>query len=381
MDFATTIFYIVLSLSLVLGVKTSITRSYFIKINSKSKKYVSINFGYFLLVSLLIFFAVFRYVYYGYGGTDAYTYVKEFQEIKGTFSDYLKMERYLKFWNYSESLFKALTLFCRNISSDYRIYFLFTYSLIVGGLLTFVYNTYHKKSNFLTLILLFCSYLYSYNVMRGWMSIAICMFALIDIKEHHWKKSLLFIIIATFFHTISLVFVLVWLACWIDFRYPHFFTRGRLIICVLFGNLAFFLGRSLFMMIVMSTKYSYYMDWFNMQMGLLGYIPTFFICVIAIFMYPKFKQEGGFASTAVVILAVDLGLMYCIVYLLGWRIHDYFAPVRMYMLSELYINVPKYFKEKKVIKMLINVFIIALFIQLLQELFQTAAVFPYILDI
>ena len=381
MDFVTLAFYIVLSFVLVFGVKISINKNYFLKIDSKSKSIASFNIGYFFLASIFIFFAVFRYVYNGYGGTDAYSYVTFFQEINGSVFDYFKIERFLKFWNYSESLFNIITLIFRRISADYHLYFLFTYGLIVVGLFSFVYNTYDKKSNFLTLILLFCSYLHSYNVMRGWMSIAICMFALIDIKEKRWAKSLVSIIIAVFFHTISIIFILVWVVCRIEDKYPRFFTRQKLFLYAALVNLSFFVGKNLAIATIMSTKYSSYAEMFNMPVSIIGYIPTYIICFVAVLMYPRFKRLGGFSSTTVIILAVDLSLLYFTVFLRGWRIHDYFAPIRMYMLSRFYIEIPKGFKEKTLIKMLINLYIAALFVQSIHGLLEGSKVFPYILNI
>ena len=372
-------FYTVMSIIVAWVVKNSINGFYCVKTRPEIHRISPINAGFFLITCILIFFAVFRYVSNGYGGTDAYSYVLEFQNMKASVSEYLKIDRFLRFWNYSETLFLLITLLFRSLTVNYHIYFLFTYGLIVIGLLSFVYETYDNKSNFFTLILLFCSYLHSYNVMRGWMSIAICMFAVINIRKRKWRKSLFLIFLAALFHYMSLAYLIVWLACWIDYKLPSFFTRRRLIIIVLLSNLISLLGRAILINIIMATKYSYYKDYFDMPVSLLGYIPTFLICLAAIIMYPKFKASGRFSSTAAIMLAVNLALLYGIVYLFAWRVHDYFAPIRMYMLSEFYIVIPEYVKEKVLAKGLISIYVVALFIQSLHGLFESSDVFPYIL--
>lgn len=380
MLYATCIFYIVLSLFIVFMVKNTIGLKFYI--NDKRGKVI--NIGYVWVLLTLLFFAVFRYVFNKYGGTDAYSYVTEFQEMDDSIFDYLDIKRYIFFWKYSEPLFKMLTAAVRMITSDYHLYFLLTYGVIVSGILSFVYNFYDRESNFFTLILLFCSYLHSYNVMRGWMSIAICMFGLNAIKKKQWKKSFAIILIAVFFHYMALVFFIVWAVCWFHNKYPSFFTRNKLILAVVLVNVVSLCGRTVFFNIAMSTKYAFYRDYFTISTSIWGYLPTFFICLLAVIFFPQLKARGETPAMAAIILAVNFSLLYCIVYLPGWRIHDYFALIRMYIIAELYNLISEYFEKgfsRNAMKILVNAYVVALFVQSLLGLYESSDVFPYILNL
>lgn len=376
----TLLFYLLLAFMVVYVVKMSMET----KVCVNMQKKIYINWGYLFIFFVLLFFAVFRYVHDKYGGTDAYSYVKEFQEFNVPLSYYLNVDRFICVWNYGETLFKLFTLVMRKITSDYHPYFLVIYSLIISGVLTFIYKFYHKKSYFFTLILLIPCYIHSYNVMRGWMSIAICMFALVAINNKKWLKSLIVIYIAILIHTLAVVFLAVWFVCWFRYKHPKFFTRNKLVFLVLITNLCAWGGQKIVYNIVMQTKYSFYQEYFNMEVSAWGYLPSFFVGVLAVIFFPKLKELGEKAELCAILCAMNLAFFYIIVFLPGGRFHDYFALIRMYILSELYCVVLGSFKKgisKRIVSVMLNLLIVIIFIQGMWGLYESADVFPYILSI
>lgn len=380
MDVLTFVFYFLLAIGIVFIVKKSMKINIYVRIGRRK----NINWAYAITFIVLLFFAVYRYVYDKYGGTDAYSYVMEFQEFDVPLSFYMDIKRFIFFWDYSETFFKVLTLIIRKITYDYHFYFFITYGIIISGLLSYVFNFYHKNSNFFTLILLIASYLHSYNVMRGWMSISICMFALVAMKQNKWKKALCIIWIASMFHYMALIFVVLWAVCWYHGKKPYFFTRNKLLFLVILINVLTWAGKRILYTIAMSTKYAFYKDYFEMDYSIWGYLPTFSICLAAIFFFPKLKKRGEDTAMCAIILAVNMSLFYFITCMPGWRVHDYFALVRMFILSELYSIMSEYIKNdssRKIVYLLYNICILFLFVHALYGLYESSDVFPYILKI
>lgn len=372
----TWVLYISLSFLCVLLSRKMIDRKYAIglKGNALNDTYIAAVFFF-----VLVFFAVFRTVLPdGTGGSDAYGYLQWFDNAPSIdeFFRYFKFNELLKD---REPVFLLLNSIIKGISSSHRFYFLITYSIVVAGFIYFVYNLFRKDSYFFFLILLIPCYIHSFNVMRSWISVSICMFAFVQIIRRNWLKSIVLVAVAAMFHYMAMCFFFVIIASLVEERMKHLITGFRLIIVGVGMNFLTFVLKNSIQTFIMTTKYSYYENLFDGEVSLLGYTPPIMICLIGMMLYDHYKHNN-IMSKCIVAVFVNFSLAYATIFLFAWRINDFFALIRIVILSEFCV-----FLYKKGSVSIMNIFVylfaIIVFFQQFFRMRASSHVFPYIIDL
>ena len=327
---------------------------------------------------VLLFFAVFRKVDYGIGGADAYSYLQIFDNTHETIGEYFSRVKGSRLLDIQEPFFTLFNIVFRSVTESHILYFLALYTVIIFGLLLFINKVYDEEAEYFTLILFLCSYVHSFNVIRSWISISICMIAFCYLLDDKWNKSLCLIIIASLFHYMALCFFLVWGCCRLEEKLSKYVTGKRLLMISIAINFLTFVGRNIIYDFSMNTKYSYYENMYQSDISLVGYIPSILICFYCLWNFDNFRLRDAKMAKCTIALFVNMSLFYCIVYLLAWRINDYFALVRMYMLSSFFVLFKRK-KNGKIYSLVLYVFIVAIFFQQMINMKEVSYVFPYVL--
>lgn len=383
----TWLFYLSLTLfSVLLFRRMSNTHDYILVLGKR--RCFSFNTVAFSLFSVFLFFAVFRTIRETIGGTDAYSYLELFWNSNDDLISYIRGIKITELFSSGEPLFKIFNIIMRVITDNRYIYLAVVYGIIIASLIDFVKFFYYECHYYFSLILVVCAYLYSFNIMRSWISISFCMWAFIALVYNKWVRSLILIIIAGLIHYMAFAFLLVWLICFLYSLKPHFFSKKKLLAIVVISNAACFVARSFIMQFVMTTKYLYYEKLFGTEVSIWGYLPGILICIIAILYY---RNDSCFLSMnsiearkrvyASLALTVNASLVYIIVAMYAWRINDYFMLIRMFAISIIYEQLLLNPKNNKEIVVFVYLFTIACFIQQMLGLKESSGVFPYILSL
>lgn len=162
-----------------------------------------------------VFFAVFRLVIPGIGGSDAHSYINFFQNCNSA-----TMTSWYEHVG-ADLGFKWLTKICRYISSDYKFYFLIIYGFMAYAYIKFVNKFASKKTIFAPFLLTFFLYLRSYSSIRSNMAIALIALGCICIIKKDWKYAYLLGFLAVLFHKSAFIYA----AC---IPFCHFFNKRTL---------------------------------------------------------------------------------------------------------------------------------------------------------
>ena len=336
-----------------------------------------------LFAVFLVFIAVFRLVDYGYGGTDAIYYVNSFNSVP-SISYVIKSNSSLSdLFSKQEPLFLIYESIIKKGFNDYHYFFLFTYSIIVISFFKTIITLYHSNNiSYAPLILMLYPFVHSFNVLRGWLSIALCLFSMLAFWNGRRFFSLLLIMCAGLFHYIAFSFLLVWVFFFVDDISPKLFSRKVILIAIIAMNVLCLLYRTVVFSFLGGTKYAYYFSFIPDSIPV-GFFPYIVICALGVYFLPDISEKGNNARKSVIMLAINLGLMYVIVFFDAWRINDFFWIPRMYVLSEIYGVVKKRAKGiiREVIIIGLTVFLLLSFYLALDSLYERSGVFPYLLSI
>lgn len=378
-DISTWILYLVLSVLIIVLFRTRLNLSF---VSGHGRKAIDVNIV--LLFLLLVFLAAFREIGKGIGGTDAEAYLERFREA-GSIKEYLSSVDVLDVFHIDEPLFAIFNMIVRSFTENEYIYLILSYGIIVVGLIGFVKYFFSEKSFYFSLLLFICAYLYSFNIMRTWISIAICIWAFKEIVKHKWIKSLCLIIFAGLVHTIAFSFILVWGICLLYRLNPHLFSIRFLLIVALVANVVCFIAKTVILSLIMNTKYAFYKDMFEGKASIWGYLPSIFMCIVAILLFDKVRNDSFITEEerrkklySILALSMNLSCMYLIVGMFAWRINDYYMLTRMYMISVAYEYADDS-SNRAFIRAGAYMFTIAHFVQQMLGLKASSGIFPYAL--
>ncbi len=338
----------------------------------------SINTSMAFLFLILLFFAVMRKIEPGVGGTDAYEYLQKIDSANISYSSYLDALRTKSLLKTGEPLFQLFIILCNKLPHSHAVFLLVVYSTIIYCFLRFIRKFYDKTLNLFPILLLICYFLSSFNILRSWLSVALCLISFNLIADKKYIKSIVLILIASLIHYVGFCFLLVWLCCFLYDKKPRLFSRRSLLIFCVGINVLTFVCQSVLINFFTDTKYSSYMGLLN-TVSIIGHIPTILICFYSVWLFDKYKDIDENIAKCIIAITINLSLMYTIIFLLGWRINDFFALIRMYMLSVFFYD----FKRKKygtIYSVLLYLFIVVIFIQQMLSLRASSGVFPYLLS-
>lgn len=339
---------------------------------------IPINTSMIFLFLILLFFAVMRKIEPGIGGTDAYEYLKKIDSADISYSSYFDELRMKSLLKTGEPLFKLLIILCNKLPHSHTAFLLIVYSTIIYCFLRFIRKFYDKTLSLFPILLLVCYFLSSFNILRSWLSVALCLISFNLIADKKYIKSIALILIASLIHYVGFCFLLVWLCCLLYDKKPRLFSRRSLLIFCVGINVLTFACQSVFINFFTDTKYSSYMGLLN-TVSIIGHIPTILICFYSIWLFDKYKDSDDNIAKCIIAMTVNLSLMYTTIFLMGWRISDFFALIRMYMLSVFFCD----FKRKKygiIYSVPLYLFVVVVFIQQMLSLRESSGVFPYLLS-
>lgn len=142
-----------------------------------------------------IIVAAFRKVNSNVGGTDAPDYIQYFEHSLEIESDN------------TDIVFRIFNILIRSFTSDYHVYFIIYYGILIFSFILFINQFARKDSSSIPLCILFFLFLRSFTSMRSNLAIAFVLLAIVYLRKNNLFKTLIFCILAIFTHVSSFVYV------------------------------------------------------------------------------------------------------------------------------------------------------------------------------
>ncbi|WP_258355696.1 EpsG family protein [Clostridium perfringens] len=228
---------------------------------------------YYLATILMCLFMGLRYKV----GTDYVTYDMMFKSAKDTL---------LK--NYEGDLgFLILSKIISFFTENTRVHFFIISSLIVILMMIYIYINSNLKFMSVLLYITICGYLTSFNVMRQWIAVAICAYAVNYVKKNKNIKYYIFIGIAYLFHATAIVFVPVKVL--LDLKW-----KRKTYLIISFIGIILYLSIDFFMNLVNKfTRFGSYANGYYTNVGAnVMFLIVFIIMFIFCYLNNNFLKNG-----------------------------------------------------------------------------------------
>lgn len=306
-------------------------------------------------------------------GTDVNVYVTRLIDVINHSPNIIT---YLKNSN-SDFLF-ALLVYIGYLSKNISVV-LFTIELAVA-LPIYIYSYYERKNKSFTiniLIFLLTMYCISFNLMRQSIAISICILSYLFFNRKNYKKSMLCLIIAIFFHKTSLVFIV---ALFINFFIKSNMKHKSIFV---FLTILLMMFISIFMdNIVALTSYSDYLIRTDLMRNFsLGSIlkKVFWVMLGMICLNIGKDTERNHNTTIAVIFAfISLILTITSFRIPGTgRLGYYFNNISHFLLI---FEIPKAFKEKREVMFTLLIILTVLWWNMTAVDNDSSKVYPYCSD-
>lgn len=159
----------------------------------------------FLWVFVWAFFAVFRLVKFGIGGSDAIDYVYFFENCNAPYDE----TDYKMYHTGSDLLYLWINKIIRFFTSDYHVLFAILYSYMCYGYIKFLRCFSRKYFSIVPFFLVFYLYLRGYSSIRSNLAICFILRGIVSLVNAKTKRAYLFLILSLLTHKMSIVYSLV----------------------------------------------------------------------------------------------------------------------------------------------------------------------------
>lgn len=277
------------------------------------------KFKFFVLAIIPTFFAVFRYISYPVGGTDAAWYVRAYNNTQ-----LIPINGYTLFGD-QDLLFNNFMYLVRQISSDYRFYFFVVYLFMILTVYYFVYEIFDEVACFAPLIYLIYYYLQMYNILRFMLGLSIMVVAYVAISKDRRIIGIILSIVAILTHS---ALILGALAVFVYVLLKRFANKRAWVLAgVAVAYVLFFVFQGRIVSYFVSTTYRAYTERGQSLIGQLMPIICMLLC--AIFYKPLVEEYNAnrfmiylvFFEAACIPIAMNLGYS---------RVHTVFLLPRLY---------------------------------------------------
>jgi hypothetical protein len=273
---------------------------------------------------ILVFIASFRSVQYSLGGYDAFRYVASF---KSSTSLDVNFDNIINFSG-REPLYTLIEYLMRQFTDNHIIFFILIYGIIVFLFMKFVSNNYdYKYMSVIPLVYLALPYIYSFNVIRNYLALAIVLLSIIKLKEKKEKTFLLLTICAALIHYTAII-MLVFYAFYKILLNKERIKKKRLLIAVLTSSLlAIYAILPWLKQILLESAYRGFLD---PEYSLWGYLPIIILVLLSLKNYKLLIERMKNGNEIHLYLVIFNCVLLPIIILIGGsRLSHYFLFSRV----------------------------------------------------
>lgn len=349
------------------------------KYNGRSKIYY-----YALWFSIWVLFASLRYVTYRIGGTDARTYVYFFENIN---SPYLP-----SYYEHYDQGFWIFTWIIRLFTSNYHIYFMVFYGVLVYCYIRFVDEFSVAYGIYTSYFLIFFIYLRGFASFRTNLSVAFLLLSLVYLHRNQKIKMIAYIIIACSMHKATLLYALFYVFYYINKKKP-ITIKASAVFSVLAGltgyivrdYIGLFFDSEIYAYASYATRSigaSFFDNFWKIAIGqLILMVMMIILNKDIIKIIETDKKNKGMLSLLRTLCIYDF-VTIPITFILGvWRGYEYFYLPRMAMWGIIiYIETYKFFnyQYKKMYRIITYIAMVVWFIFRLYNTYEESSLLPYI---
>lgn len=172
-----------------------------VKNSNFTKTTFSRNYAAVFLLIIWTFFATFRLISWGVGGTDAMSYIMFFVNAWGSYDE--AMEHIA-----SDIVYLWINKIIRFFTPNYHVLFAIVYGFITYSIIRFVKQFCSRYWSFIPFILAFYLFLRGYNTLRSNLAIAFILLGIVNVSQKKYKWAYLYMISSALTHKAGVLFAL-----------------------------------------------------------------------------------------------------------------------------------------------------------------------------
>ena len=355
-----------------------------LRTNKKKRWY---DFPYLCWIITWTFFGAFRLVNSSVGGYDAPDYIQYFKNCLAITTDN------------TDLIFKYFTRIIRMMTSDYHLYFIIYYFIIVLSIVLFVKEFATDYSSTVPIIIAIYLYLRSFTSMRSNLAIAFTLIAIVFLNRREYKKVFIFSMFAILTHVSALIYV-----GFILFYYIYRDRKIGLLKSIVFFALAFFVG--IFLQRIMANgglsildtistgAYASYAQRSRSRSFIfqnISNLPQMFLFVILMIFRKPLDKAMGLKDESMnrrfqilKLMCIYDFIMVPIIFVLSvYRGYEYFYSARLVMWGELMPLIESYFtrESRKIIHVLFVIFFVVWMYGRIEATWESSHLMPYIFSL
>lgn len=233
---------------------------------------------------------------------------------------------------------KPLTIICIGIGKIFGdnpiVFYTFIGFFTIFFMYKFILNSCKYPTASLSVYLMFCMYLQSFNQARQMLAVAIVLFSIRYIESNNIKKYFIFIILASFIHESAVIFL------------PLYFMKNiqfnkKAILIYLIGFLIFYFEFEIIERLISYTKYyNYFSSQYNIQNVFSTYMNAI-VRVLLLFLVLSFRNKYDLKTNKKMnfiyhMVAICTILQFCAIkYYFFGRLTTYFYSFYILILPEI----------------------------------------------
>ncbi len=292
----------------------------------------------FLLIIIIVLFCAFRKIDVDIGGTDAYTYMIQFNQSTGSLIDQLYSFRG---W---EPLHAISLWIVRKFTSEYKVYLTLYYILMSLFLIKYAKMIRLNKRWFLATFGLMILFISSFNTQRNTFAIFAGIYILDVLLKGKYKKSIIYVLLVSLFHFSAIIwFIIIGAAMFI--KYFKGSIKWKLFGYFIISSAISIMGLRLFPSIVSGNRLGVYIN-SGSSISIPILIAFIFILIVFFLYYQRFYNNSKYdeiITLSALYIAFAPMFIFQIYYSIMYRMMLYSIPV-LYILLAKYKD---YFVEEK----------------------------------
>ncbi len=314
-------------------------------------------------------------------GPDTSVYVNWFNDAKGldiSLKNLFNLQQ-------MEIGFQYYLKLMNGITSDYHIFFLFTYSIVSFSYIKFIKEYYEENSNYIFLEIFIFYYVANMSGMRSAIGTALLLQSILCFTKKKYVKSLFLTLFASLFHyTMLCNFIILFISYLLD-NTKIFKKKSILAIALFLSVLVSFGLISSLKALFINTKYNYYSSVSMNDLSLLGSSVYLIFAILSIHHYKDIQNSYKNNNKLISLFHITNSflLIYPAIFITSaYRIPYYYAMPRITIWSSFYSiieNKFKGYKDKLLFKIILQLIILLYLFYMFNKSSANGA-FKYIIE-
>ena len=264
-------------------------------------------------------------------GADTKVYVGYFENAQLGNFDWSSLMTF----HQMEPGFQLYLIMIRQITEDYHILFLITYSIVAASYIRYIKYFYDAKSDYIFLQLFIFFYVSNMSGMRAALGTVFLLLSFIQLSKKKYLKTFILTIVAATFHYTMIYNAIIIFITWLLERRKLWSKKWIFLLGILFSLALTYFSTGFMKSILSTTKYDFYSSVSLDDISILGSSIYAFYAIGCFIFYRKIYYFSNRKLSNIFLTTLGFLITYPAIYVTAaYRIPNYYAMPRLTIWSE-----------------------------------------------